>query len=138
MAFALPSLLNLGYSAWRHLWLDDAKYEALIPGNPTYADLQTPSWERPRIGGTISLPGETGDAELVHLDCEPTTQAVGDERLRDTGALGRDFVCGCGKKYLSYPALYTHIKTKHEGRQPEGTMKYSTTAPAKKSKTKLE
>jgi len=23
---------------------------------------------------------------------------------------GRDFVCGCGKKYLSYPALYTHIK----------------------------
>lgn len=31
---------------------------------------------------------------------------------------GRDFVCGCGKKYLSYPALYTHIKTKHDGRQP--------------------
>ena len=26
---------------------------------------------------------------------------------------GRDYVCGCGKKYLSYPALYTHIKTKH-------------------------
>ena len=23
---------------------------------------------------------------------------------------GRDFACGCGKKYLSYPALYTHIK----------------------------
>ena len=22
----------------------------------------------------------------------------------------RNFVCGCGKKYLSYPALYTHIK----------------------------
>jgi hypothetical protein len=31
---------------------------------------------------------------------------------------GRDFQCGCGKRYLSYPALYTHIKTKHEGRQP--------------------
>jgi hypothetical protein len=31
---------------------------------------------------------------------------------------GRDFLCGCGKRYLSYPALYTHIKTKHEGRQP--------------------
>ena len=26
---------------------------------------------------------------------------------------GRDYICGCGKKYLSYPALYTHIKTKH-------------------------
>lgn len=36
---------------------------------------------------------------------------------------GRDYVCGCGKKYLSYPALYTHIKTKHDGLQPEGTQK---------------
>jgi hypothetical protein len=36
---------------------------------------------------------------------------------------GRDFQCGCGKRYLSYPALYTHIKTKHDGRQPEGTQK---------------
>ena len=26
---------------------------------------------------------------------------------------GRDFDCGCGKAYLSYPALLTHIKTKH-------------------------
>jgi hypothetical protein len=36
---------------------------------------------------------------------------------------GRNYICGCGKKYLSYPALYTHIKTKHEGNQPEGTKK---------------
>jgi hypothetical protein len=35
--------------------------------------------------------------------------------------IGRDFACGCGKKYLSYPALYTHIKTKHGGEQPTGT-----------------
>ena len=34
---------------------------------------------------------------------------------------GRDFKCGCGKEYLSYPALYTHIKTKHDGKTPEGT-----------------
>jgi hypothetical protein len=34
---------------------------------------------------------------------------------------GRDFRCGCGKKYLSYPALYTHIKTKHNGSTPKGT-----------------
>ena len=31
---------------------------------------------------------------------------------------GRDYLCGCGKRYLSYPALYTHIKTKHDGIQP--------------------
>lgn len=34
---------------------------------------------------------------------------------------GRDYTCGCGKSYLSYPALYTHIKTKHSGTTPTGT-----------------
>lgn len=37
--------------------------------------------------------------------------------------LNRNFHCGCGKQYLSYPALYTHIKTKHAGIEPEGTVK---------------
>lgn len=37
--------------------------------------------------------------------------------------LDRDFLCGCGKQYLSYPALYTHIKTKHNGVEPSGTIK---------------
>ena len=35
--------------------------------------------------------------------------------------VGRTYTCGCGKSYLSYPALYTHIKQKHNGRPPEGT-----------------
>lgn len=47
---------------------------------------------------------------------------------------GRDYVCGCGKKYLSYPALYTHIKTKHEGHQPEGTQKTGTINKRQKQK----
>lgn len=34
----------------------------------------------------------------------------------------RNFICGCGKSYLSYPALYTHLKQKHEGIQPIGTV----------------
>ena len=25
----------------------------------------------------------------------------------------RNFYCGCQKAYLSYPALYTHVKNKH-------------------------
>jgi len=33
----------------------------------------------------------------------------------------RNFTCGCGKSYLSYAALYTHIKTKHDGIAPSGT-----------------
>ena len=28
----------------------------------------------------------------------------------------RDFICPCGKSYLSYPALFTHIKQKHNGK----------------------
>lgn len=28
-------------------------------------------------------------------------------------------MCSCGKSYLSYPALYTHIKTKHDGKVPQ-------------------
>ena len=51
---------------------------------------------------------------------------------------GRDFICGCGKKYLSYPALYTHIKTKHDGVQPEGTQKTGNGPPVKRAKPRLE
>ena len=28
----------------------------------------------------------------------------------------RDFKCPCGKSYLSYPALFTHVKQKHNGK----------------------
>lgn len=28
----------------------------------------------------------------------------------------RDFKCPCGKSYLSYAALFTHIKQKHQGK----------------------
>lgn len=27
----------------------------------------------------------------------------------------RNYICGCKKSYLSYPALYTHVKIKHNG-----------------------
>lgn len=30
--------------------------------------------------------------------------------------LQRGYGCPCGKTYLSYPALFTHIKQKHEGK----------------------
>ncbi len=34
----------------------------------------------------------------------------------------RDFVCGCGKKYVSYPAIYLHVQRKHTGEWPENTI----------------
>jgi hypothetical protein len=32
----------------------------------------------------------------------------------------RNYKCSCGRSYLSYPALYTHIKTKHDGKVLNG------------------
>ncbi|KRX08523.1 hypothetical protein PPERSA_13004 [Pseudocohnilembus persalinus] len=39
----------------------------------------------------------------------------------------RTYICGCGKTYGSNAALYTHIKNKHGGYQPENTIKPSNT-----------
>ena len=43
------------------------------------------------------------------------------ERRTKDEADERNYVCGCGKSYLSYAALYTHAKTKHSGIFPDGT-----------------
>ena len=43
------------------------------------------------------------------------------ERKGKDQIIGRNFICGCGKSYLSYAALYTHTKTKHAGVFPAGT-----------------
>ncbi|KAM3134920.1 hypothetical protein pb186bvf_012920 [Paramecium bursaria] len=40
----------------------------------------------------------------------------------------RDYFCGCGKSYLSYPALYTHLKQKHDSKPPDGTLLPNNTA----------
>lgn len=45
--------------------------------------------------------------------------------------VNRDFICGCSKSYLSYPALYTHIKNKHNGQPPKGTIVPSVNRPTK-------
>ncbi|CAD8141314.1 unnamed protein product [Paramecium octaurelia] len=42
-------------------------------------------------------------------------------RRRRNDQSSRDYTCGCGKSYLSYPALYTHLKQKHQGSPPQGT-----------------
>ena len=44
------------------------------------------------------------------------------KRMKRNESLKRNFKCGCGKDYLSDSALYTHIKQKHGGKKPEGTI----------------
>jgi hypothetical protein len=49
---------------------------------------------------------------------QPPLTPPGDKKPRRvrTNSNDRNHICGCGKSYLSYPALYTHIKQKHEGK----------------------
>ena len=39
----------------------------------------------------------------------------GSSNNNSSGA-SRDFKCPCGKSYLSYAAIFTHIKIKHNGK----------------------
>ena len=49
----------------------------------------------------------------------PGTKIPGKRRSKNDN-WGRDFNCKyCDKQYLSYPALYTHIKQKHS-KGPDG------------------
>lgn len=51
---------------------------------------------------------------------------------------GRKFICGkCKLGYLSYPALYTHIKTKHQGIAPEDTIRGESGKPKKRGRPKV-
>lgn len=48
------------------------------------------------------------------------------KKTRNTKDGERNHICGCGKAYKSYPALYLHIQRKHGGNTPENTIKNET------------
>lgn len=57
----------------------------------------------------------------VHLN-ETRSNRRKNRRLKsELECAEKQFKCGCGKNYLSYAALYTHTKVKHNGLFPEGT-----------------
>jgi acyl-CoA thioesterase len=63
-----------------------------------------------------------------------------EEKVRKTrkDKEGRKYICGaCKLGYLSYPALYTHIKTKHNGVTPEGTIRGESGKPKKRGRPKV-
>ena len=49
----------------------------------------------------------------------------------------RNFVCGCQKSYLSYPALYTHVKNKHNGTFLVGSIAKRRITEVKKNETRF-
>lgn len=61
------------------------------------------------------------------------------KKRRAKGEAGEgNYVCGCGKAYLSYPALYTHIKTKHDGITPSGTTQPQTSSKSGRGRPKVK
>lgn len=46
--------------------------------------------------------------------------SISRRRARNSEGI-REYICGCSKAYLSYPALYTHIRNKHDNVLPIGT-----------------
>lgn len=41
---------------------------------------------------------------------------IADLRREGLSEAKREYGCPCGKTYLSYPALFTHVKQKHDGK----------------------
>lgn len=66
-------------------------------------------------------PNSKGSETQTKNEKSPSKQENRRRRTRNDFS-NRNFMCGCGKSYLSYPALYTHLKQKHNGIQPSGTI----------------
>src|SRR5690554_2576712 len=56
------------------------------------------------------------------LDNEKTQLKKQRKRRTLSETSKRDFVCGCGKKYVSYPAIYLHVQRKHNSEWPKDTI----------------
>lgn len=58
----------------------------------------------------------------MHRDYDDDKDSFSKRKRRPRSSAGeRNYFCGCGKAYLSYPALYTHVKNKHDGVFPIGS-----------------
>ncbi|CAG9334447.1 unnamed protein product [Blepharisma stoltei] len=61
------------------------------------------------------------DLSILATEEDDSPNSFKGKRRSKRDLQGRTYKCGCEKMYLSYPALYTHIKTKHDGITPPGT-----------------
>lgn len=58
----------------------------------------------------------------------------GDEDQGDMSMASRDYRCGCGKTYAAYNGLFAHVKNKHRGIYPPGTLRHRRDIEAEKRK----
>ena len=75
------------------------------------------------MGGGQQPPGYGGDNYGNDDDSQENEGGGKGKRRSKNDVEGRDFKCSyCPKTYLSYPALYTHIKQKHS-KGPDGEVR---------------
>jgi len=85
------------------------------------------------------MDSKSDDMDDKNQDGEGGQGGEGGTKRRRRGDAGeRNYTCGCGKSYLSYPALYTHIKTKHNGVTPAGTSQPQTNGKSGRGRPKKE
>ncbi len=95
-------------------------------------DSSEPRKDSTELGSSLKLPNSMDnaprhklsyDSDLIEREKEGKVldKKKRERRLKQDNYV-RNYVCGCGKSYLSHAALYTHAKTKHKGVFPEGTI----------------
>jgi len=78
-----------------------------------------------KIPSKKSQPSQDEDSdEYDDIGHEKGDIQIKTQRKRRTKdeASKRDFICGCGRSYVSYPAIYLHIKNKHNSIRPPDTI----------------
>jgi len=78
-----------------------------------------------KIPSKKSQPLQDEDSdEYDDLGHDKNDNQIKTQRKRRTKdeASKRDFICGCGRSYVSYPAIYLHIKNKHNSIRPPDTI----------------
>jgi len=77
--------------------------------------LDFPSNYNPSSTPQIKLEDEN-DSDFLNAHDSPEESPKKTRKRRTLGETGkRDFICGCGKSYVSYPAIYLHVQRKHNG-----------------------
>ena len=108
----VPGLTNEGY---QNMYF--AQENMPLPYNPPYGFNEQEQ-------DAVHVPSNIPDMQPVQQQNPQIVEQVKPSKPKRRSKhdnIGRDYRCGCGKTYLSYPALYTHIKTKHDGQNPIGT-----------------
>ena len=67
----------------------------------------------------------------------PTDIKKRKRRSKLTETTVEKFICGCGKTYLSYAALFTHLKNAHQKKAPKGTIIPSNKKNGKRGRPKV-